>query len=194
MLTAPKPRLPKPKSNNEQLLLGLRWDNEGVLWDPALQRHVLPISHTAVDWCHAFVVGGIDNEDMWLFLKEAREKTHIWFGDLDEFMKGFTWPRCCRNVPKDCFNQARACACNEANTFKCGDSEFLDMYLVFRFFVKSTNSFSTAMPVQTASLEAMFRVLDLLLLGSASRQDSRRLERAMLSAMRLHQQRIKIMF
>ena len=80
-------------------------------------------------------------------------------------MQAYHWPKNTRNQPKEAFNPARARACKEAGKFKSLASGLLDLYPVFRRMVSDFGLRQT-MRQQVSSLEAMFRVLDMLLLFS----------------------------
>jgi len=167
--------------------LGLCYDAAGILWDLPLRRAVRPISVSIYDWCHIFVASGVGNTALWQFLKHAKRETELTFSDIDRFMQNWNWPAATRNLPKACFSRAREKACHEADKFKCGASEFLDLYPVLRSLVE-VYKLEAHIPLQVRALLGLFRVLDLLLACSFAIHEGSHdlLCQATTTCMRLH--------
>ena len=104
--------------------LGFKFNPAGILWDKSMRSLVGPISCSMEIWCHVFVVSGIANIELWLFLKHAKATSaRLCFPDVFQFLNEFIWPSACRNPPKGCFNETRSRSCHDADKFKCGASE-----------------------------------------------------------------------
>ena len=137
-----------------------------------------------------FVVGGIADVAMWCFLECAKEEgMHcLSFQSINTFMSAWVWPKCCGNCPKACFNAKREESCRKASKFKCGASEFLELYPVVRYMLKSLN-LPDAMTPPVNAIIAIFDVLDLLLRSAQSGVTptlARTVEASMVKAMALH--------
>ena len=121
--------------------LGFKFNPAGILWDKSMRSLLGPISCSMEDWCHVFVVSGIANIELWLFLKHAEATSaRLCFPDVFQFMNELTWPSACRNPPKGCFNETRSRSCHDADKFKCGASEYplvnhIRLYLITNRFV-----------------------------------------------------------
>ena len=115
-----------------------------------------PVTCSVNDWSHVFVVGGIAQIEVWLFLSKARELELLQFSGIDRYFQQWHWPASCHNPPR-CFSEARMRSCSDSdeNKLKCGASEFLDMYPIFEHMVQ-TWDLKAVMEAEVASLLSMF--------------------------------------
>ena len=104
----------KATLEEESRTYGLHWNANGVLWDKSLRAQVRPAFCCVYGWCLVFVVSGIANVELWIFLERAKELNLFSFSDVHDFFQEFIWPSCTRNAPKSCFNATRAKSCWEA--------------------------------------------------------------------------------
>ena len=115
----------------------------------------------------------------------VRGSTQILFIRTWTIVKKYIWPKSCHNPPKQFFSEVRMRSCTEADKLKCGVSKLLDIYPAMRQLLEDLD-FKSTLPLQTASSQARFEVLDLLLTAPSSAEDVRKLMATMRKAMRLH--------
>ena len=63
--------LGKTAFQKEQRKQGVTYNPDGILFDKKLREHAKPISTSVNEWCHVFLVGGIAQTELWLFLEHA---------------------------------------------------------------------------------------------------------------------------
>ena len=138
--------------------LGVTFNPQGVLWHKSLRQFVKPISCTMWDFCHVWLVAGIVQVELHLFLGAAKRELGLKFQDMDTYLKLWRWPSAVNDVPRNTFSSQRAQACEDS--FKAGASELLNVYAVLRHFVSTVLAPQGKLACEISSLLALFKVLD----------------------------------
>ena len=179
----------KAELEQEEKISGLCWHADGILWELSLRPFVKPISCSMNDWCHVFLVSGIAQIEMWLFLEHAADVANLQFSDVHDYLQAYHWPAACHNPPRCCFNVARAKPCAEAGKFKCGASEFLNLFPVLQRMVEQLG-LRDVMGLEVESLFVVCRILDVLM-GSARLLPSR-LQRLVIKSYQVPQSSVRL--
>ncbi len=156
-----------------EVACGFTYHPESLLWRPSLRRHLRPISQTVFDWVHIFLVGGIANVAMWHWLAQASGELGLHFRDFTAFFETWNWPARVKS-PAKTWSDTREKSSREAGVFKCGASELISIYPVFRELIRVLGFASMAnMRDQTAALLAVFRCLDIMVAAPGEREAGR---------------------
>ena len=111
-------------------IFGLVFDPDAVLADEAMRSLVGPVTHTVYDFAHVYLVSGVGQMEMHMFLQACSVELGWSYRTCHDWMQLWRWPKWINDRPKDIFNTVRAAHAGE--TFKAGASEMLSMYVPFR--------------------------------------------------------------
>ena len=165
----------KGEKQQWEIACGFTYHPESLLWRPALRRHLRPISQTLFDWVHIFLVGGIANVALWQWFTAAFQ-VGLRFRDIAEFFESWNWPARIQGSPAKLWTDARERSCREAGVFKCGASDFISIYPVFREMISVLHFADMPnMRDHTSALLAVFRCLDIMV-AAPGRRDAGNLQ------------------
>ena len=81
--------LPRRRPPNQ----GLTFDENALLEDKQLRPHIRPISATMMDWMHNYLVNGVANFELHLWLGKAKSEVGVRYATLQEFVQAaWQWP------------------------------------------------------------------------------------------------------
>lgn len=171
LLTALRPNLTRVQFEEQERLLGLTFNQHGLLWDLDLRPFCPPISLQTYDPSHTFFCSGLLQKEVGLLLLKLKE-VGIRFSDVRLFM-GADWRtasclgggRASSNFAS-VFSLARERHFNSMKEFSCGASEMLDIVAPLRYFLEVQDAPARrALSVEIASFCALADVVSVLSLA-----------------------------
>jgi hypothetical protein len=170
----------------------LSWNADGVLADPLLRGHVLPVSTFTVDWMHCVLSNGVFAVEIFLFLKACKQCLDLSWSDVDNMVSS---QRCfpkARNLSgralKGIFSATRANASSSSESVKFGASELLSVYSLVRHLAELHFSHQPNLQREYASFLAACDVVDGIQRAKKGRGDADAIARAMQCHVRLHRE------
>ena len=143
------------KLQDTEKRLGMNYCNLDLLQHHGLRKYVKPLV-TVFDFLHVYLVNGLAQYEIFLFLELAWE-TLPWTFIHAEF-QSWVWPRAWGTTSKDVFNKRREEHCK--NEFKAGASETLGAYPILRFLILAHCCSNAEWAKAIASILALFDILD----------------------------------
>jgi len=148
----------------EERILGLNFHPEHILNDAELRRYIRPATVFMYDFVHVFLSGGLCNIEIFLFLRALKTACGFGYQQLRAFVQPWHWPKYLKASPADIFNDRREDSSARAQTFKAGASEQLTIYQVIRHIVETVVLPTAALASESASILALFKICDALVL------------------------------
>ena len=139
-----------------EIVLGFSADLCGILYDEWLRDYIRPTT-TTYDWMHVFLVNGIAQLELWLFLSSLPAGRH--WPDLNDYTTSWHWPSHIENQPTQIWNDTNRRSSMAAGRFKCGASDMLNLYGIIRCWTRD-RQFADSDAGQALLL--LFKVLDAL--------------------------------
>ena len=136
---------------------------EGLLSDEGLVPYLRPADILMYDWCHIFLVSGLFQLFMGLFMRLAHP--HVLYSDCDAFVRKWRLPLAHESSAAglDVACAKRATASFNDDTFKCSASEGLGVYPILRVWIRDVIRPHVARLFEACTcLLLLFDVLDLL--------------------------------
>ena len=110
---------------------------------------------------------------MWNWIAKASADLGLHFRDFKDFFDAWTWPARVKS-PAKIWTDTREKSSREAGVFKCGASELISIYVVFREMIRALGFAGMAnMRDQTAALLAVFQCLDIMVAAPGKREAGR---------------------
>ena len=150
-----------PKTERQELerMLGLNLAPTSILFDPVLRLRAPP-SIICWDWVHVWLVSGISQNEIHLFLLRANgvlEWSHI-----QTYFQAWECPAAHTDIGtlRRLWGARREASCG--SSFKCSASEMLDMYPIFRSFLNHVLAPQDLLTAEINSMNHMMACLDVL--------------------------------
>ena len=141
LLSELHPRLTRGQFEEQERLLGLTYNPQGLLWDLELRRICPPISVQTYDPAHCFLCSGLAQKEIGLLLNKLKD-AGMGFATIRTFMEA-DWRTCgCfggKRAPSkfaSVFSKARDKHWRKSLEFGCGANELLDIVAPFRYFLE----------------------------------------------------------
>ena len=150
-----------------ELLYGLSYNPDGLLWDHALRPFVRPCDCITFDAMHVLVSNGMAQNETAVLLIALQENGIRW-ADVRKFMDA-QWLFCktlgSAAILRGCWGVAREKAWQSGHEFKCGASEMLMVQPILQHFLLTVVAPLGYMPANIASYEALGKVMSLIRQG-----------------------------
>ena len=144
-----------------QKILGINHHPESILLDHGLRHIARPADCIYYDFMHVFVSGGVANREFFLFLERCLQERALSYESVFRQLANWIWPSWVEAPPYKVCNAKHCASSRSARIFKCGASEMLSFYPVFREIVRGiAPQQHEVLNLEIKSLLALFNVLD----------------------------------
>jgi len=150
----------KTKFAELERILGLSYNEAGLMYDDRLRTILKPIDHCIRDWMHTLVSGGVAGTEMSLLL-QAMKSHGVGYDKVQSFAKGFTLPTSRGKVNLAWFSDARI-GDDQLRSFA---SEQLNMLPILLCFVIEVVEPLGIMPMHIASFLMLYDIVEILSMG-----------------------------
>ena len=150
-----------------ELLYGLSYNPDGLLWDHELRPFVRPCDCITFDAMHVLVSNGLCQNETSMLLTALHENGVGW-ADVRKFMDA-QWLFCKTlgnaTILRGCFSGAREKAWQSGHEFKAGASEMLIVQPILQHCLLTVVAPLRYIPAEIASYEALGKVMSLVRQG-----------------------------
>jgi hypothetical protein len=170
MLADAYPKVSKKEFADLEMIHGINFTPNGLLFSTALWSMPRPISIYMYDWVHVFLVNGVFNLTLGLVMRELAPS--VTYQDLHEYLQWWSFPKRLSSrtaEAKDCCCSKRASRHWEQYSFKAGASECLSVYGIICKYLVDVALPVLVDPVKRAAVQCfayISYVLDLLQLSA----------------------------
>ena len=146
-----------------EIACGIKYNPRGMLFDKVLRPFCGPLDILRCDWAHIYLCKGIGGNELWALLGRAKA-CGITYRDFRKELPKWSCPRNMRSHMVDAegiFSEQRFHSHKDADCWKSTAGEFLFVYPIVNFFVRTR--LSTVLPDEVQSFAKLCSVLDFIL-------------------------------